>query len=662
MKSMKFVMIVLILLFIGGYSNVSSANEIKRAWSSHDYNKVIELASQCAESDPDCAVKVAYSYYELKQYPEAIKYYEKYLSLGGDRKSILFNLGESYYKTGHYEKALETYKYILNTVPNDGAQAVALSYIISIYRELKQFENAEIYAKRWIKVSPQYSNGYIELGAVYVDQDKYDEAISTLKPYSDNVDAIVLLGKAYLGKKQYNDAISYYRKAIELKPQDIDRYIDLAQIYSEMGNYSEAINTLKKASEIAPINPDVKFNLADTYLRIGQFEEALSILEQGIKIESFKGTGLENAIFREGGYPVVRKVSEEAKAEVFENGPAKRVGIQFGDKIIKINDESTKDQELGKIIQKLFSTPIGTKVKLTIERKGIDKPLEITIAREEFHLKGTAKFLAMKSLINAIRGNFAEARKDAEKAYALNPDDGWAKSAISFAYIIESPPLAKEGKITEAIKILSTKKDSPFDRLLEALAYSKMGDLKKSLDIYTSIPEEYLQTKNVFHQQFRNAVLESLKPYVENKKETAKSLKAKGQYREALKEYEELLKIADEKGTKEIRSHVAMLIKARPDIAQLPEDARKHAMRAEASTKEGKFEDAVTEYKKAIKIAPFFPQLYKAIALNYEALKDYRQAIKNLQIYLDLYPDAPDVREAKDQIYKWEYMMEKGGK
>jgi tetratricopeptide (TPR) repeat protein len=661
MKSMKFVMIVLILLFIGGYSNVSSANEIKRAWSSHDYNKVIELASQCAESDPDCAVKVAYSYYELKHYPEAIKYYEKYLSLGGDRKSILFNLGESYYKTGHYEKALETYKYILNTVPNDGAQAVALGYIISIYRKLKQFENAEIYAKRWIKVSPQYSNGYIELGAVYVDQDKYDEAIFTLKPYSDNDDAIVLLGKAYLGKKQYNDAISYYRKAIKLKPQDIYRYIDLAQIYSEMGNYSEAINTLKKASEIAPINPDVKFNLADTYLRIGQFEEALSILEQGIKIESFKGTGLENAIFQEGGYPVVRKVSEEAKAEVFENGPAKRVGIQFGDKIIKINDESTKNQDLGKIIQKLFSPSIGTKVKLTIERKGIDKPLEITIAREEFHLKGAAKFLAMRSLINAIKGNFDEARKDAEKAYALNPDDAWAKGAISFVYIIDTPPFTKEGKITEAIKILSGTKNS-FDRLLEALAYSKMGDLKKSLDTYTSIPEDYLQTKNVFHQQFRNAVLESLKPYVDNKKAAAKSLEAKGQYRGALKEYEELLKIADEKEAREIRSHVATLIKARPDIAQLPEDARKYAMRAEASTKEGKFEDAVKEYKEAIKIAPFFSQLYKAIALNYEALKDYRQAIKNMNIYLDLYPDAPDTRAAKDQIYKWEYMMEKGGK
>ena len=487
-------------------------------------------------------------------------------------------------------------------------------------------------------------------------QSKYDEAISILNrnTFSQNNKALVLLGKAYLGKKQYNDALSYYKKAIELKPkEDIDGYIGLAQVCSEMGNYGEAINTLNKALEIEPNDARLHSELTNAYMIAGKFDEAIKVIDKAVE-DVYVIRGIIGATIQiEDKYPVVK--------DLIPSGPAKRAGIEVGDRIIKINGQSTKKWDINKTIENLRGQE-GTQVTLKIERKGVDKPFEKTVTREKIITAGAATPLGMKSLINAIKGNFAEARKDAEKAYALASYDGWAKSAISFIYIIDSPPLAKEGKITEAIKILSTKKDSPFDRLLEALAYSKMGDLKKSIDTYTSIPEEYLQTKNVFHQQFRNAVLESLKPYVENKKETAKSLKAKGQYREALKEYEELLKIADEKGAKEIRSHVAMLIKARPDIAQLLEEARRHVMRAETSTKEGKFEDAVKEYKEAIKIAPFFSQLYKAIALNYEALKDYRQAIKNMNIYLDLYPEAPDVRAAKDQIYKWEYMMEKGGK
>ncbi|MGQ9693930.1 MAG: hypothetical protein ACUVWV_04215 [Thermodesulfobacteriota bacterium] len=47
------------------------------------------------------------------------------------------------------------------------------------------------------------------------------------------------------------------------------------------------------------------------------------------------------------------------------------------------------------------------------------------------------------------------------------------------------------------------------------------------------------------------------------------------------------------------------------------------------------------------------------MVLNYAELKEYERAIGNLQIYLELSPDAPDARAAKDEIYKWEYLLEK---
>jgi len=490
-------------------------------------------------------------------------------------------------------------------------------------------------------------------------QSKYDEAISILNrnTFSQNNKALVLLGKAYLGKKQYNDALSYYKKAIELKPkEDIDGYIGLAQVCSEMGNYGEAINTLNKALEIEPNDARLHSELTNAYMIAGKFDEAIKVIDKAVEdVYVIRGIGVRSEI--EEKYPVVVSVEP--------SGPAKKSGIEVGDRIIKINGQSTKGWDINKTTENLRGQE-GTQVALTIERKGLGKPFEKTITREKmitgWAVDWSASSLGKRSLINAIKGNFEEARKDAGRAYALNPNEVWAKSAMSFTYIIDSPPLAKEGKINEAIKILSSIQETPFGRLLEVVAYSKMGDLKKSFDIYTLIPEDYLQTKSVFRQQFIDAALESLKPYIDNKKEAAKSLEAKGQYSDALKEYAELLKIADEKEAKEIRSQVAMMIKARPDVAQLPEEARRYVMRAEMATKESKFEDALQEYKKAIKIAPFSPALYKGLALSYEGLKDYRQAIKNMNIYLDLYREAPDAREVKDQIYKWEYMLEKEGK
>ncbi|MEW6003577.1 MAG: tetratricopeptide repeat protein [Nitrospirota bacterium] len=85
-------------------------------------------------------------------------------------------------------------------------------------------------------------------------------------------------------------------------------------------------------------------------------------------------------------------------------------------------------------------------------------------------------------------------------------------------------------------------------------------------------------------------------------------------------------------------------------------------IRGEVLVKEGNFEDAVKEYRKAIQVAPFVAGLYFNTALVYGELKNYPGAIRYMNIYLQLGPDAPDARSAKDEIYKWELQMEKAGK
>jgi len=40
-------------------------------------------------------------------------------------------------------------------------------------------------------------------------------------------------------------------------------------------------------------------------------------------------------------------------------------------------------------------------------------------------------------------------------------------------------------------------------------------------------------------------------------------------------------------------------------------------------------------------------------------MKEYQRAIDNMNIYLELFLEASDARAAKDEIYKWEYAMQK---
>lgn len=485
--------------------------------------------------------------------------------------------------------------------------------LANLSRLTKNYTEAIAAAKRAIELSPKDSNAYAVLGLIYKEQ------------------------------KEYKETENYFKKAIELDPKWWPHHYKLAELYFENENYEGAINILRKALEVDRNNFETLLLLSKAHLYAGSYLEASDLLTKVIEMTTTSDIGVRIEI-GDDGYPVV--------VDITKSGPADKAGIKVGDKLLEINGQPTKGWDLNKVAQNVKG-PEGTAVKLTIERKGAKNPLEFTVPREmkTTHKKATA--FAMRAFAYRELGKKEEYLKDAEQAYSLNPNDSWAKSAKALMLI-------DKGAYDDALKILSTIKDSLFDRILEATVYAKAGDIKNAIRVYQELPEDYLTTRSKFRQSYIASLHNALKPYKDSKLQVARDLEGKGQYKEAIKEYAEYLKLADEKEAKEVRAHIAELMIRYPHLFALTEEARKAVIRAETYTSGGKFEEAIEEYKKALRDSPFFPALYKALALNYAQLKQYKKAIKNMNIYLELYPDAPDARAAKDEIYRWEFLMEKG--
>ena len=66
------------------------------------------------------------------------------------------------------------------------------------------------------------------------------------------------------------------------------------------------------------------------------------------------------------------------------NGPSEKVGILSGDRIIAVNDTAIAGVKMGteKIMERLRG-PKGTKVKLTIDRRGVIEPLIFNVTRDK---------------------------------------------------------------------------------------------------------------------------------------------------------------------------------------------------------------------------------------------------------------------------------------
>ncbi len=66
------------------------------------------------------------------------------------------------------------------------------------------------------------------------------------------------------------------------------------------------------------------------------------------------------------------------------NGPSEKVGIVGGDRIVTVNDTAIAGVKMGRDdIMKRLRGPKGTKVKLGIVRRGVNKPLYFTVTRDK---------------------------------------------------------------------------------------------------------------------------------------------------------------------------------------------------------------------------------------------------------------------------------------
>lgn len=598
----------------------------KVALGQGDYDLAIQELKSCIEtSDASgvswCTLLLGQTYLEKGQFSDAILHLKKAVELelnnpatSTDTKSGLFYwLGVAYYRSQEYQKAINTFEQGIKFNPSAARNFEWLSYA---HYELGQYDEAITAAKRAIELKP------------------------------DNDSAYSNLGHAYGMKKQYDEAIKALQKAIEINPANALYRKQMGDLFIDTEDYAKAIEAYKKAVELQPANIDYILSLANTYRVMGKYDDAIASVNKAIELQSITGAGISISI--EDGYTVVKGVMEA--------GPAKKAEIQIGDKIIRIDSKSTKGWNLEQVVQSLRGAS-GTQVSITIERKGAEKTIDKTVTRETIITKEAALSFGLRSLAYRYKGSLEAALTDAEKAYSLDSANGWAQLSLGASYL-------DRGKYDESIKLLSQIKVSLIARILEATAYAKQGKIKLAVNFYFSImdayPEEEMSPKNIPLMNDRMALLQTFKPFVKEQRDKARSFESKGQFREALSELSEALKTADETEAQAIQESIFSMMRRNPSLSEMPEDARKYALRGEVLIKEGNLEQAATEFKKAIQTAPYAARLYYNAALINAELKKYPEAIRHMKIYLKAAPDAPDARAAKDEIIKWEFMMEKG--
>lgn len=194
--------------------------------------------------------------------------------------------------------------------------------------------------------------------------------------------------------------------------KSLDLFIEVLREIEK--NYVESVDPKKLIygairGMVRTLDPHSSFMTKDEYKEL--------IIETKGK---FTGVGIEITI-KDNVLTVVAPI---------EGTPAYKAGIKAGDKIIKIDDKSTKDMTLMDAVKHIRG-PKGTKVKLTIVREGVNKPLEFVIVRDVIPLKSVRKCMLTSDIAYVRISNFqSNTTKELKKALIQIEEDRRLKGLI----------------------------------------------------------------------------------------------------------------------------------------------------------------------------------------------------------------------------------------
>ncbi|WP_245555869.1 tetratricopeptide repeat protein [Brachyspira innocens] len=266
----------------------------------NDALKLIKKAIELNENDSAYWHLLGYINRENKNYYAAIEYAEKAVKLnksyvvddGNYMEYYLTVIGESYFKLGKYDEAIDIFKEIIKLPRHDQSDFM---YLRLSYFEKKEYDKAIENYENVLEIHP--SCDYIEntsainaLAKSYMALGEYQKGINAYKEYIKKHEWRWI---RYLYKKEIEDykyLIEAFNQLIEEEPNNFEYYDGLETIYSyDLNICDKGANVLEKylLNNTDNINYQVYKTLAHLYENIYRYDKAIEMYNKLIEINHF---------------------------------------------------------------------------------------------------------------------------------------------------------------------------------------------------------------------------------------------------------------------------------------------------------------------------------------------------------------------------------------
>ena len=136
---------------------------------------------------------------------------------------------------------------------------------------------------------PKYAKTYYSLGQILAKQGKLEEALAyyrtaiEIDPYF--IEAYYSLANILINQNQLEAVVNLYKKAIKIKPNLYQAHYNLGEILIKQEKFSEAIVAYRNAIELNPDSSQSYFNLAEILVKLGRFSQGINAYHKAIAVD-----------------------------------------------------------------------------------------------------------------------------------------------------------------------------------------------------------------------------------------------------------------------------------------------------------------------------------------------------------------------------------------
>ena len=237
------------------------------------------------------------AYEQRKDYKNAIDAYKHAIVLDRDNLDAIRGLAENEMNDGQLEAALEQYKVIADSNPEDAQTYVRMA---DIYRRQGKYDQALENLKRAETLVPDTMDVPYSIAAVYQAQGRYDEAAKILQDLIKKTEKsetgtsqadrnnraifVERLGMIYREQENYTAAVETFRKMLTLGDENArSGYQEIIDTYRDAKQWPQATAAAKEAIQKLPNDRDLRMVLDAQLADTGQLDQAVADMRSMLK-------------------------------------------------------------------------------------------------------------------------------------------------------------------------------------------------------------------------------------------------------------------------------------------------------------------------------------------------------------------------------------------